>query len=387
MIKTIKSPSTWILSRARFALWLIVLLLFAALLLVPGADALGTNRSDVAAATPTGETATEGQAPPGQSTPAAEQASPPAEEAPPPVKETSPPAEAPLPAEAGPPAAEEAPPPVKEASPPAEEAPPPVKEASPPAEAPLPAEAGPPAAEEAPPPVKEASPPVREAAPPGNEGTLEQPSGKAPAEVSAEGRASEEAGRSPPVHAAASPATGEDAPAQILPGVAVAEPSSAAPGGPPAISPSPEQGQTPVAVWPNTVSVPCAQVSGELAGFLAPTAEDWLNLSGASPESATRLAAVGASPTAITGGAPADSDGSGPGSAVGSGPSAPTPGPAPGGSSGGSAAGSGSGSASATSFALVGFLLQAAPRAMMPLRLAQLSWRTSFFVLIPEQPD
>ncbi|HME05211.1 MAG TPA: hypothetical protein VKG38_19465, partial [Solirubrobacteraceae bacterium] len=75
MIKTIKSPSTWILSRARFALWLIVLLLFAALLLVPGADALGTNRSDVAAATPTGETATEGQAPPGQSTPAAEQAS------------------------------------------------------------------------------------------------------------------------------------------------------------------------------------------------------------------------------------------------------------------------------------------------------------------------
>jgi hypothetical protein len=59
-----------------------------------------------------------------------------------------------------------------------------------------------------------------------------------------------------------------------------------------------------------------------------------------------------------------------------------------GGSSGGAAAGGGgSGSSSSSASVLVAPLLRAAPGAVRLLPIAQPTWRTSFFVLIPERPD
>jgi hypothetical protein len=126
------------------------------------------------------------------------------------------------------------------------------------------------------------------------------------------------------------------------------------------------------------------QAGCDPAAIVAGDADGWLYLAIATSTSTTGLAAVEASRAASAAAAPADRlDG---GSVAENHPSAPTPGPGPGGG-GGSAAGGGSGSASSASFALVGVLLQAAPRAIRRFRLAQPSWRTSFFVLIPERPD
>jgi hypothetical protein len=69
----------------------------------------------------------------------------------------------------------------------------------------------------------------------------------------------------------------------------------------------------------------------------------------------------------------------------GSHPVIPAPAPAPSGAVGGSAAG-GSGVSPAGFFSLAGLLLLAAPRALRRLRLLCESWRTAFFVLIPERP-
>jgi hypothetical protein len=121
------------------------------------------------------------------------------------------------------------------------------------------------------------------------------------------------------------------------------------------------------------------------ASIAAGDAGGWLDISAASSVSTIPFATVKESPTAIAADAPAGSqDG---GSAVENHSSVPIPGSGSGGAGGGSTAGGGSGSTSSASFTLVGALLQAAPRAMRRLLLAQPSWRTSFFVLIPERPD
>jgi hypothetical protein len=121
------------------------------------------------------------------------------------------------------------------------------------------------------------------------------------------------------------------------------------------------------------------------AAIVADDADGWFGLVAATSTSTANFAAVDTWPTASTAGAPAGSqDG---GSAVENHPSSPAPGPAPGGAGGGAAAGGGSGSASSAAFTLVGALFHAAPRAIRRFRLAQPSWRTSFFVLIPERPD
>ena len=122
----------------------------------------------------------------------------------------------------------------------------------------------------------------------------------------------------------------------------------------------------------------------ELAELLVPTNPDRLLIAGASSLLTTSGAGVDGSPT-ITGNASARRVRTN--AAVDSDPSAPTPGPAPG-SSGASAAGSGAGSAPSTPFAANSLFLHAAPtHAMWRLRLVRLSWRTSFFALIPERPD
>jgi hypothetical protein len=139
-------------------------------------------------------------------------------------------------------------------------------------------------------------------------------------------------------------------------------------------------------LWPQTISVRSTrQTSCVRASITAGYAGGWLDISVASSISNVPFTTADASPAAITAGAPTGSLGDG--STIENHPS--VPGSGSGGGGGGSAAGggSGSGSASSASSTLVYVLLQAAPRAMRRLRLAQPSWRTSFFVLIPERPD
>ena len=168
MIELVKSPSTQVLSKGRFALWL-ALLVFATLLFAAGAQAQETTAPEGAAETPTGEAPTTSGAPAEvpsvveQPQPAVEEAPPAAEQAPP-VVEQAPPT-----AEQTPPAAEEAPPAAEEAPPAAEQAPPAAEQA------PSAAEEAPSAAEEAPPvivqapPLAEEAPTVVEQAPPAAE--------------------------------------------------------------------------------------------------------------------------------------------------------------------------------------------------------------------------
>lgn len=131
------------------------------------------------------------------------------------------------------------------------------------------------------------------------------------------------------------------------------------------------------------------QVSCEVgtlgASIAAGDAGGWLDISAAASVSTTALATVDESSRAIASGAPAGSQGGG--SAAQSHPPEPAPGSGSSGAGGGSAAAGGSGATASASFTLVGVLLQSAPRAMRRLCLAQPSWRTSFFVLIPERPD
>jgi hypothetical protein len=157
------------------------------------------------------------------------------------------------------------------------------------------------------------------------------------------------------------------------------------------ISASPVQEQSPSALSSQEASSAhrAAQVRSELAAFGASiTASDaggWLGASSAASVATVPLIAAEEASKAIATGASAG--GQGGGSVVGEHPSAPIPGSGSGGAGGGSAAAGGSGPASSASFTLVGVLLQSAPRAMRRLLLAQPSWRTSFFVLIPERPD
>jgi len=356
MIELFNSPSTRILSRGRLALWLVVSLVFAALLFAAGAQAQGTSAPEGASETPVGETAT--------TPPATEAAPPPVEPAPPPPAEATPPPieQAPPPAEQAPPAAEPPPPAEQKPPPPAEPQPPP-----PPAEQAPPTQAPPVTTEEAPT-AKQAPPVTEETPPPAEKKAAAQTGSEVAAEAGSEGHAIQ--------------GTGEGSQAsEVAPEVSAA---------PSEISAPPVQGQSSLTWWPQTISAGRAgQASCELAAIEASTtagyAGGWSGISATSPGSAIPLATAGSSPVAITTGAPAGSqDGR---SAVEDHPSAPTPGPGPGGAGSGSAAGSGSGSASSASFTLVGVLFQAAPSAMRRLRLAQPSWRTSFFVLIPERPD
>ncbi len=360
MIELVKSPSTRVLSKGRLALWLVVSLVFAGLLFAVGAQAQGTNAPDGTAETPTGEAATKSGAPPEQAPSVVEQAPPAAEEAPPSVEQA-------------PPVVQEAPSVVEQAPPAAEEAPPSVEQA-------------PPVVQEAPSVVEQAPPVVQEAPSVVEKKTVEQTAGEVAAEAGSE--ATHGPGEASQVPVGASGLTHKDATGEVAPEISIAVTTSVAPAAVSEISTSPVQDQPPLTLRPQTISARGAgQTSCLRVSIAGGYADDWLDISVASSVSNIPFTTAEASPTAIAAGAPAGSLGDG--STVENHPSAPGSGfgGGGGGGGGGSAAAGGSGSASSASSTLVDVLLQAAPRAMRRLRLAQPSLRTSFFVLIPERPD
>ncbi len=409
MIELVKSPSIRVISKGRFALWLVVSLVFAALLFAVSAQADGTNAPDPAAETPIGEAATKNGAPP-EEAPAVVEPAPPVVEEAPAVVEPAPPVveEAPAVVEPAPPVVEEAPAVVEPAPPVVEEAPavvepaPPVVEEAPavvePAppvveEAPAVVEPAPPVVEEAPavvepaPPVVEEAPAVVEPAPPVAEEapavvekkTVEQAADEVSAEAGSE--ATQGSGENSQVSAGASGLTHKDTTSEVAPEISIALTTSVAAAS--EISTSSPQDQSPLALRPQAISARDAgQMSCVRASITAGYADGWLDISVASSVSNIPFTTADASQTGISAGAPTGSLGDG--STIENHPSAP--GSGSGGAGGGSAAG-GSGSPSSASSTLVDALLQAAPRAMRRLRLAQPSWRTSFFVLIPERPD
>ncbi len=384
MIELVKSPLTRVLSKGCLTLWLVVSLVFAALLFAAGAQAGSTNAPGGTAETPIGEAATESGAPPEQAAPATEEAMPISEEAPPATQETPPATEetptatqeTPTATEEAPPATQETPPATEETPTATEEAPPATQEtpsAAPPATEPPPTAANPPAAEKVPSVAEEAPTAVEKK-------TVEQTIGEVVAEAGSE--ATQGMGEDSQVPVGTSGLTHKDATGEVAPGVS----PSIAPVAPSEISTVQDQVSLPLR--PRKISARCSgRVSCELAeigaSITAGYACGWLDISAVSSVS-TILATIDSSPTAIT--AVAHSGSQDGGSAVENHPSAPIPGSGSGGAGGGSAAAGGSGSTSSAASTLVGVLLQAAPRAMRRLRLAQLSWRTSFFVLIPERP-
>jgi hypothetical protein len=371
MVEMVNSPSTWVVSKSCLALWLVVSLTFAALILAAGAQARGTNAASNAVETSIGESATEGGAPPEQAAPVAEQAQPPAEPTPPPAEQAQP-------------AAEPTPPPAEQAQPAAEPTPPPAEQAQPPAEpTPPPAEPTPPAIPQTPPTIEEAPPAVED-------GSLKQTADEGTAEPGSDGLATEGTVGDSQVSDAASRPSHEDEPGEVAPEASSAVTTPAYPGSPPEIATSPVQSQPYLTLWLQEISAHRAgQVSCELDAIGIPITTGrtagWLEISTASSVSTAPFAITRASPTAITTGVPAGNQDDR--SAVDNHPSAPTPGPGPGGAGGGSAAGGGPGSAFSGSFTLADVLLQAGPRATRRLLLSQPSWRTSFLVLIPERPD
>jgi hypothetical protein len=368
MIELVKSPSTRVLSKGRLALWLVVSLVFTALLFAADAQAQGTNAPDGAAETPigeaaTGEAATKSGAPPGEAPSVVEQAPPVVEEAPSVVEQA-------------PPVVEEAPSVVEEAPSVVEQAPPVVEEA------PSVVEQAPPIADEVPP-VVEQTPTVEEAPAVVEKKTVEQTAGEVTAEAGPE--ATQGSGEDSQVPAAgASELTHKDAAGEVVPEISIAVTTSGAPAAAFEISTAPVRDPSPLNLRSQTISAHSnGQMSCVRASVTAGYADSWLDISVASSVLNVPFTTANASSTAITAGAPAGSLGGG--SAIENHPSAP--GSGSGGGGGGSAAGGGSGSGSSASSTLVDVLLQAAPRAMRRLRLAQPSWRTSFFVLIPERPD
>jgi outer membrane biosynthesis protein TonB len=267
------------------------------------------------------------------------------------TKSGAPPEEAPSVVEQAPPVVEEVPPVVEEAPPVVEEVPPVVEQA---------------------PPVVEEAPSVIEKNP------VEQTAGEVAAEAGSE--ATQGPGESSQVPAGASGLTHKDATGEVAPEISIAVTTS--PIAASEISTSPMPDQSSLATRPQTTRS-AGRMSCVRASITAGYADGWLGILVPSSLSNIPFTAADASPTAIMAGAPVG--GLGNGSAIENHPSAP--GSGSGGGGGGSAAGSGSGSASSASSTLVDVLLQAAPRAMRRLRLAQPSWRTSFFVLIPERPD
>jgi hypothetical protein len=125
-----------------------------------------------------------------------------------------------------------------------------------------------------------------------------------------------------------------------------------------------------------------AELSCQLSG-MAGTANDNCGASWLGTQISLSVQAVGfRAPTGSRTGPPGEGYG---GSVGGSHPVMPAPAPAPSGAVGGSAGG-GSGVSPAGFFTLAGLLLLAAPRALRRLRLSCQTWRTAFFVLIPERP-
>jgi hypothetical protein len=418
MIEPISSPSTRVHFGPRFALWPIVLLVlaalfFTALLFAADAQASGDTPGGATDA-PIGETATNGDtsseqsgSSSGEQPPSVPAVAPPTTDQAPPVVGQSTGEESVSAVEQSPPVSEQTPP-AAEQSPPATEQPTVPAEASPPAAetTPLPAEQSPPAVGEtvAPPPVEPPTvvvetPPtvehvakepslVEESAPVVDKKTTEQTAGDLAAEAGSETIQGSGEGSQAPVDTSGS--THKDTAAvEVAPGTSTAVTASAAPAVLSETSMPSAQDQSSLAFpAPPTLVHGAGQASCELAAFGASIAagdvHGLLVISAVTAVSTAPLATVEASPAATTAGGSADGDG---GSVVGH-PFSPTPGPGSGGAgSGSAAAGGGSGSASSAPFTLVGALLQAAPRAMRRLLLAQQSWRTSFLVLIPERPD
>jgi hypothetical protein len=214
--------------------------------------------------------------------------------------------------------------------------------------------------------------------------TVEQTVGEVAAEAGSE--ATHGSGEDSQVPIDASGLTHKDATGEVAPEISIAVTTSVAPAAASEISTLPVQEQPPLALRLQTIS---ARGSGQASCVRASIAggydDGWLDISLASSVSIIPFTTAEASPTAIATGAPAGSLGDG--STVENHPSAPGSGFGGGGGGGSAAGGGGSGSASSASSTLVDVLLQAAPRAMQRLRLAQPSLRTSFFILIPERPD
>jgi hypothetical protein len=240
-------------------------------------------------------------------------------------------------------------------------------------------------AEEVPPTPGKAPPVAEETPTAGEKKTVEQTDGEVAAETGSE--ATQEGTREgSQLPTGASGPTHKDAAAEVAPAVLLAVTPSVVPGASPEISTV--QDQLPLTLRRRTISARCAgQASCELAAIGASIAASyacgWSGISALSPVS-TIFASIDASQAAITAGPHSGSQGGG--SASENLPSSPIPGSGSGGEGGGSAGAGGTGSASSASSAPVGVLLKAAPRALRRLRLARPSWRTSFFVLIPERP-
>ncbi|MGA9314903.1 MAG: hypothetical protein WBV77_09765, partial [Solirubrobacteraceae bacterium] len=222
----------------------------------------------------------------------------------------------------------------------------------------------------------------QEAPPVTEKKTVEQTAGEVAAEAGSE--ATQGPGEDSQVPVGASELTHKDATSEVAPEISIGVTTSVAPATASEISMSPAQPQASLILRPQTISARSAGLmSCVRASITAGDTGGWWDISVASSLSNVPFTTDDDSSTAIAAGAPAGSLGDG--STIENHPSAP--GSGFGGGGGGSAAGGGSGSGSSASSTLVDVLLQAAPRAMRRLRLAQPSWRTSFFVLIPERPD
>jgi hypothetical protein len=409
MIEPVSGPSTRARLRPRLALWPVVVLVLVALFFTASLFAVDAQASGDApggaANAAIGEAATNGVASSDQSGSSTGEQSPSVPETAPPTTKQAPPVveqsagdesvstvEQTLPASEQSPVATEQPAVPTEAPPPAAAEPaPPAAEATAPV-APPPAEQLPPVAVEVPPTVEqhqsEASEPssVEELSPVVDKKTTEQTAGDVAAEADSE--AIQGSGEGSQAPADPSVSTHKDAADEVDLGASPAVTPPAAPAVLPEISMPSVQDQPSLAFPPPPTLVHGAgQASCELAAFGASIAgrdaDGLLDIAAVTPVSTHPLATVEASPTVITtGGSAGDDDGS-----PVEHPSSPSPGPGSGGAGCGSAAGGGSGSASPAPFTLGGVLLQAAPRAMRRLLLAQQSWRTSFLVLIPERPD
>lgn len=403
-------PALWLVVSLTFA----VLLVFAGLLFAAGAQAQEANTPEVTTEAPAGETTPESGAPPVQTTsPTGEQTPPTGEQAPPATEPTpstseAASAEAQQPQPAG--EYEQSPAPTEELAsptqptPPATEDPPPTSEPPPPVtENPPPTSEPPPVAEQTPPtseqtaPVAENPPPtseppsIAEEAPLAHEQqTTEKQTGKTGGETSPGEPANEETGNSSTPTATSGSDRKEPAGGAIpvpptptlAPNVSTATPVASMPAKESHAAVTPESSTS-------SARRQARQISRELAAFGASiiatgTVNRWLDAPGTSSVSTIAFATIAASPaTVITAGALAHNRNND--SAIAS--YAPGPGPAPGGAGGGAAAaGASSGAASPASFILTNSLLHSAPSVMLQLCVSQPSWRTSFFVLIPERP-
>ena len=339
MTSAANTPSVRRIGPLCVALGVTLVLLFAGLLAVTDAPA----RADTG----------------GEGPPSAEQSPPSGEEAAlPPVEEPQAPETAPAQGTE----AEETPAAVEETPPPASGAPPVEPPPAQPVEAPAPPEVEPPApVEEAP--AMEAPAPVEE---PVEVLEQEEEIGKAPIEATDQ-------------EATGTPSQSSTGSASI-PAVPLSQPGD---------SPKDE-----ASLWPSGLSIattPPARSKhrappagcGLEASIATSCAVGWLSLSTRSRSPNTVLIASGSFSSQITG--TETEDASHRRTSVENTPSTPTPAQGPGGSGGVSAAGGGS-SAACSAFNSAGVKLRHSQIYTRAVILDQPSWRTSFFVLVPERP-